>query len=169
MGLLLAILAAAGAAPVTAEGAPAAVQAPLQPDSAAADCRAIDPAGLDPAKISGDASAADRMAIEATARARYLRGDLGGALDALNQLDKPRVRCLNVDGLVRTDRRVKVLMTQSPWLDAGGEDSFPELLWEDGERRFCRIWRSDVDSARSACLAVRPAGPVVPVVCTDTP
>ena len=31
-----------------------------------------------------------------------------------------------------------------------------ELLWEDGERRFCRIWRSDVDSARSACLAVRP-------------
>ena len=93
MGLLLAILAAAGAAPVTAEGAPAAVQAPLQPDSAAADCRAIDPAGLDPAKISGDASAADRMAIEATARARYLRGDLGGALDALNQLDKPRVRC----------------------------------------------------------------------------
>ena len=27
-------------------------------------------------------------------------------------------------------------MTQSPWLDAGGEDSFPELLWEDGERRF---------------------------------
>ena len=50
MGLLLAILAAAGAAPVTAEGAAAAVQAPLEPDSAAADCRAIDPAGLDPAK-----------------------------------------------------------------------------------------------------------------------
>ena len=48
------------------------------------------------------------MAIEATARARYLRGDLGGALDALNQLDEPRVRCLNVDGLLRTDRRVVI-------------------------------------------------------------
>jgi hypothetical protein len=103
VALLLAVL-AAGTAPVAAEAG--GVQEPLQPDNLAADCRAIDPTTPDPAKISGDVPIAERQAIEATARARYLRGDLGGALDALNQLAEPRVRCLNVDGLVRTDRRV---------------------------------------------------------------
>ena len=75
VALLLAVL-AAGTAPVAAEAG--GVQEPLQPDSLAADCRVIDPTTPDPAKISGDVPIAERQAIEATARARYLRGDLGG-------------------------------------------------------------------------------------------
>jgi len=37
--------------------------------------------------------------------------------------------------------------------DAAGS---PELLWEDGERRFCRTWRTDAGGARRPCLAVSP-------------
>ncbi len=48
-------------------------------------------------------------------------------------------------------------MTRSSWLDASGEDSHFEPLWEDGERRFCRLWRKGADGARYARLAVLPA------------
>ena len=48
-------------------------------------------------------------------------------------------------------------MNQLSWLDAGGEDCPPEVLWEDGERRFCRTWRHGTDGARQACIAVLPA------------
>ena len=38
------------------------------------------------------------------------------------------------------------------WLDPGGAP--PELLWEDGERRFYRISRSGPDGASQPCIAV---------------
>ena len=104
VALLLAGI-AAGTAPVAAEAGPpyrSRFSPTARPPTVAPSTRPRP----DPAKISGDVPIADRQAIEATARARYLRGDLEGALDALNQLAEPRVRCLNVDGLVRTDRRV---------------------------------------------------------------
>ena len=48
-------------------------------------------------------------------------------------------------------------MIRTSWLDVGGEDDLPELLWEDGDRRFCRIWRKGADGARRSMLAVLPA------------
>jgi hypothetical protein len=74
----------------------------------AADCRTAEASPLDPLKSSGDVARTDRATLEATARARYLSGDLAGALEAWNQLAEPRIRCLNVDGLVRTDRRIVI-------------------------------------------------------------
>ena len=77
-------------------------------DATAADCRALDATGQDTAKRSDDASRTDRARIDAEARARYLRGDVEGALDTWNELAEPRVRCVSVDGLVRT-RRASVI------------------------------------------------------------
>jgi PAS domain S-box-containing protein len=48
-------------------------------------------------------------------------------------------------------------MNRSSRPGAGGEERLPEVLWEDGERRFCRIWRRGADGARHACIAVVPA------------
>src|SRR5262245_23278259 len=45
-------------------------------------------------------------------------------------------------------------MSRPHWLDAAGVDGLPEVLWEDGERRFCRIWRKSADGARHQWLAV---------------
>src|SRR5262252_5575043 len=45
-------------------------------------------------------------------------------------------------------------MNRPPWLDAAGVDGPPEVLWEDGERCFCRIWRKSADGARHQRLAV---------------
>jgi serine/threonine protein kinase len=47
-------------------------------------------------------------------------------------------------------------MNRSSWLGADGGNSL-QLLWEDGERVFCRGWRLGVDGNRSAVLAVLPA------------
>jgi PAS domain S-box-containing protein len=47
-------------------------------------------------------------------------------------------------------------MNLSSWFDAGG-DSKLQVLWEDGERVFCRGWRDGVDGDRNAVLAVLPA------------
>jgi PAS domain S-box-containing protein len=46
-------------------------------------------------------------------------------------------------------------VNRSWWLGAGGEAPPPEVLWEDGERRFCRIRRGGADGGR-AYLAVLP-------------
>lgn len=43
-------------------------------------------------------------------------------------------------------------MTGSSQADGGA----PEVLWEDGARRFCRAWRDTADGARQACIAVQP-------------
>src|SRR5262245_45131121 len=43
------------------------------------------------------------------------------------------------------------------WLDVAGLDGAPEDLWEDGDRRFCKIWRKSTDGMRHAYLAVLPA------------
>jgi PAS domain S-box-containing protein len=48
-------------------------------------------------------------------------------------------------------------VARSSWLGASGEDGRFELLWEDGERRFCRLWRQGADGAPYARLAVLPA------------
>src|SRR5262245_48427482 len=48
-------------------------------------------------------------------------------------------------------------MNRSSWHDVAGVDDAPEKLWEDGERRFYRIWRKGKDGARHQCLAVLPA------------
>ncbi len=47
---------------------------------------------------------ADAESWEALAAARFLAGDSKGALDAWNRAGQPRVRCINVEGLVRTPR-----------------------------------------------------------------
>ena len=54
-----------------------------------------------------------------------------------------------------TGQRARSAMNRLSWLDAGGAP--PELLWEDGERRFCTIWRNGADGARQAYMAVLPA------------
>src|SRR5215475_9979100 len=43
------------------------------------------------------------------------------------------------------------------WLDVAGLDGAPEDLWEDGDRRFYKIWRETTDGMRHAYLAVLPA------------
>ena len=45
-------------------------------------------------------------------------------------------------------------MEQLSWPNAGGADGPPEILWEDGERRFCRTSRSGADGIRRPCIAV---------------
>ena len=47
-------------------------------------------------------------------------------------------------------------MNPSSWFGADG-DRILEVLWEDGERVFCRGWRDGVDGSRNAVLAVLPA------------
>ena len=48
-------------------------------------------------------------------------------------------------------------MNRSSWTGAGGQDSLPEVLWEDGERVLCRTWRDGADGDRHAVLLVLPA------------
>jgi PAS domain S-box-containing protein len=43
------------------------------------------------------------------------------------------------------------------WLEGFGDEAAPEVLWQDGERRFCRIRRDGVDGNRLEGLAVLPA------------
>ncbi|HJZ75259.1 MAG TPA: serine/threonine-protein kinase, partial [Vicinamibacterales bacterium] len=43
------------------------------------------------------------------------------------------------------------------WLDVAGLDGAPQDLWEDGDRRFYKIWRESTDGMRHPYLAVLPA------------
>ncbi len=52
-------------------------------------------------------------------------------------------------------------MNRSSWIDSVGTDVPPEVLWEDGERRFCKIWRDSGDGERHEFLAV--------LLATDSP
>ena len=47
-------------------------------------------------------------------------------------------------------------MNPSSWFDAGVDSSF-QVLWEDGDRVFCRAWRRGPDGDRDVVLAVLPA------------
>jgi PAS domain S-box-containing protein len=47
-------------------------------------------------------------------------------------------------------------MNPSSWFDAG-VDRRLQVLWEDGERIFCRRWRDGADGDQNAVLAVLPA------------
>jgi serine/threonine protein kinase len=47
-------------------------------------------------------------------------------------------------------------MNPSTWFDAGGDNSV-QVLWEDGDRVFCRRWRDGADADRHTVLAVLPA------------
>ena len=47
-------------------------------------------------------------------------------------------------------------MTAFSRFDLGVDDGPPQLLWEDGERRFSRVWREGADGARQDCIAVEP-------------
>jgi hypothetical protein len=91
--------------PDTAGAGQSRAAVPIQ-STRAADCRAIEAPLEDAAKSGVDVSPTERAAADAQARARYLAGDLNGALDVWNQLAEPRVRCVDVDGLVRTRRDV---------------------------------------------------------------
>ena len=71
-------------------------------DSPAVDCRVLEATGQDAARKTVDVSRDDRAKVDAEARARYVRGDVEGALDTWNELAEPTVRCITVDGLVRT-------------------------------------------------------------------
>jgi hypothetical protein len=79
----------------------------------AADCRALT-AAPDADDNRADTSA-DRVAADDQARTHYVRGDLGAALDIWNRVAAPTVRCVNVEGLVRTRRSaiVEYLGTRS--------------------------------------------------------
>jgi PAS domain S-box-containing protein len=52
----------------------------------------------------------------------------------------------------RSDGEVRQ-MNPSSWFDDGGYNSL-RVLWEDGERVFCRGWREGADGDRNALLAV---------------
>ena len=45
-------------------------------------------------------------------------------------------------------------MKASALLGAGWENDSLEVLWEDAERVFCRVWRDDVESERHAFIPV---------------
>jgi hypothetical protein len=45
-------------------------------------------------------------------------------------------------------------MSRSSWFGADGKSGLREVLWEDGERVFCRTWRDDVDGTRREFMAV---------------
>ncbi len=47
-------------------------------------------------------------------------------------------------------------MSRSSWFGADGESGLREVLWEDGERVYCRTWRNDVDGTRREFMAVVP-------------
>jgi PAS domain S-box-containing protein len=47
-------------------------------------------------------------------------------------------------------------MNPSSWFDVGG-DSGLRVVWEDGDRVFCRGWRDGADGDRNAVLVVLPA------------
>ena len=46
------------------------------------------------------------------------------------------------------------MVNQTAWLDAAGVDGVPALLWEDGERRFYKVWRNGTEGTRRLYLAV---------------
>src|SRR5271166_6004724 len=47
-------------------------------------------------------------------------------------------------------------LSLSPFAGEGGQDSGCQVLWEDGERVFCRGWRLAEDGSRSPVLVVLP-------------
>jgi PAS domain S-box-containing protein len=47
-------------------------------------------------------------------------------------------------------------MDRAPWFEANAGAGRLEVLWEDGERVFCRTWR-DGSNGRQPCMAVVPA------------
>ena len=47
-------------------------------------------------------------------------------------------------------------LSLSPFAGEGGQDSGCQVLWEDGERVFCRGWRLGEDGSRSAVLVLLP-------------
>ena len=57
-------------------------------------------------------------------------------------------------------------MNPSSWFSAGGNSSL-QILWEDGERVFCRAWREAVDGVSTAMLAVVPASEHPTPSCLD--
>lgn len=77
----------------------------------APDCRAT-AAGTErsrgAAQWAAGSDRADAEQWESLAAARFMAGDVRGALDAWNRVDQPRVRCVNVEGLVRTPRAVVI-------------------------------------------------------------
>jgi PAS domain S-box-containing protein len=48
-------------------------------------------------------------------------------------------------------------MSPSSWFDAGPGSS-PQVVWEDGDRVFCRGWRDGADGDQNAVLVVLPCG-----------
>jgi serine/threonine protein kinase len=47
-------------------------------------------------------------------------------------------------------------MISSRWFDIG-DDNGLHVVWEDGDRVFCRAWRDGADGSRKAVLVVLPA------------
>jgi len=48
-------------------------------------------------------------------------------------------------------------MDRAPGFDAGKEDSYRDVLWEDGERLFCRTWRDRGNGDPQELLAAVPS------------
>ena len=48
-------------------------------------------------------------------------------------------------------------MDLTTWFEGDGKVGRPQLLWEDGERVFCRIWCNAANGDRQELMAVLPA------------
>ena len=54
-------------------------------------------------------------------------------------------------------------MKASALLGAGGANDLLEVLWEDAERVFCRIWRDDAEGHRHAFIPAVLSGSEYPM------
>jgi PAS domain S-box-containing protein len=53
-------------------------------------------------------------------------------------------------------------MTEFAWVDTDGEHRLLQLLWDDGERLYCRTWRNNAQGVPHALIAVLPAAEPAP-------
>jgi len=70
--------------------------------------------------------------------------------------EKEWCRTFFAEGSHRLDGGVRQISSPS-WF-SGATDNNVQVLWEDGERVFCRTWRGGAGGDRSAVLVVFPAG-----------
>ena len=99
--------------------------------SPAIDCRIAEVGAAQFARPTIEIPAGDGNIWEVLGRERFMAGDVKGALDAWNQIGQPRVRCVNVDGVVRT-RRSAVIR----YADIAAGDLFTAETFARLERRL---------------------------------
>ena len=140
-----------------ARGEAAASQALLgPPGTQAADCRALEPGAAAPMVESADVSRAERDELTAIATARYVGGDLEGALDAWNQMSEPRVRCVNVEGLVRMRRTAIIEYLGIESGEVFTAESLARMNRRLGELSFASSTRARFDPSPGGTTTITP-------------